>query len=343
MGLSLEWNFEVHREAYVAVAASAYLSEVNLFLAKTDLHWYRSHHAAQRDEVNFWRPSGQLLRALKPGEPLLFLLKAPVNKIAGFGYFTIAYQLPASRAWAYFEAENGVADKAALVARLHKYHQASANDPDPPVGCVVLNECVWLDEADFVDMPNDFASNIVTGKTYDAEVWEGLRVWQQVQFAAARYAHRAGEAPFGKTLDALPTLAEAPAASYGRAERKIRYGQGAFRTLVEAAYERCAISGERTRPVLQAAHIQPFSSSLDHSPSNGLFLRSDIHQLYDAGYVTVTPEYEVRVSSKLREKFSNGKIYYQHDGHPLVVLPKDVTSRPDVERLAWHGEKVWLG
>ena len=83
--------------------------------------------------------------------------------------------------------------------------------------------------------------------------------------------------------------------------------------------------------------------SQDHSPTNGLFLRSDIHQLYDLGYVTVTPDYKVRVSSKLREEFSNGKIYYRHDGKRLAKLPVDEALWPDRERLAWHGEEVWLG
>ena len=322
------------------------LRAVKLFVAKTDLQWYRSHHGAGRDEVNFWRPSGQLLRALRPGEPLLFLLKAPINKIAGFGYFTISYALPASRAWAYFEAENGVGDKDALVARLRKYHPTSVSDPDPPVGCVVLNECVWFDAPDFVDMPRDFSGQIVTGKTYDANAGEGLRVWQEVQAAAAAYPSFHSQPAPGETPAAqlaLNLLGEPVAPAYGFAERKIRYGQGAFRTLVEAAYERCAISGERTRPVLQAAHIRPYALSGDHSPRNGLLLRSDIHQLYDLGYVTVTPDYEVRVSHKLKERFSNGRIYYQHDGQPLAKIPTEARLRPDPQRLAWHGERVWLG
>jgi putative restriction endonuclease len=37
-----------------------------------------------------------------------------------------------------------------------------------------------------------------------------------------------------------------------------RLGQGAFRLLVTDAYQRrCAVTGERTLPVLDAAHIRP--------------------------------------------------------------------------------------
>jgi putative restriction endonuclease len=46
---------------------------------------------------------------------------------------------------------------------------------------------------------------------------------------------------------------------------KVRLGQGAFRILVTDAYNRkCAISGEKTLPVLEAAHIKSFSESGPH-------------------------------------------------------------------------------
>ena len=70
-----------------------------------------------------------------------------------------------------------------------------------------------------------------------------------------------------------------------------RLGQSSFRLEVLAAYElRCAVTGERTLPVLEAAHIKPFSLVKAHSVDNGLSLRSDIHRLYDQGYVSVTPD-----------------------------------------------------
>ncbi len=308
---------------------------MNLFVAKTDLNWFADHYQHQRDEVNFWRPSGQLLGALKPGEPLLFLLKSPVNAIAGFGRFSIAYQMPVSKAWQYFGNGNGVSEEQQFLAKIKNYRSVAKQERDPIIGCIVLNECVWFDEADYVRMPADFASNIVTGKTYYAYEGEGLRVWQDVQAIAGREKQ---DQIFHPNM-----LAEPTSLPYGYAERKIRYGQGAFRTIVEANYERCAISGEKTRPVLEAAHIQPYSVSQDHSPTNGLLLRSDVHKLYDLGYITVTPDYEVQVSGKLREDFSNGKIYYRHDGQQLAKLPKSKLFWPDTEKLAWHKEKIWLG
>ena len=44
-----------------------------------------------------------------------------------------------------------------------------------------------------------------------------------------------------------------------------RLGQATFRIELEKQYQmRCAVTGERTRPVLDAAHIKPFSLVKEH-------------------------------------------------------------------------------
>ena len=45
--------------------------------------------------------------------------------------------------------------------------------------------------------------------------------------------------------------------------------RGAFRVVVTDAYQRrCAITGEKTLPVLQAAHIKPYAAEGPHSVNN---------------------------------------------------------------------------
>ena len=104
-----------------------------------------------------------------------------------------------------------------------------------------------------------------------------------------------------------------------------RLGQGAFRVLVTDAYERrCAVTGEKTLPVLEAAHIKPYALQGPHRVSNGILLRSDLHKLFDLGYITVTPELKLEVSPRLKTEWQNGREYYAHHGQPLT----GPTSRP---------------
>lgn len=64
---------------------------MNGFIANTDHDWYTflASQGPTLDEVNFWQPSGghSVFRAIAPGEPFFFRLKAPHNAIAGFGWF----------------------------------------------------------------------------------------------------------------------------------------------------------------------------------------------------------------------------------------------------------------
>jgi putative restriction endonuclease len=122
-----------------------------------------------------------------------------------------------------------------------------------------------------------------------------------------------------------------------------RLGQGAFRLLVTDAYERrCAVTGERTLPVLDAAHIRPFAAAGPHDLRNGLLLRKDLHALFDAGYVTVTPSLELRVSRRIREEFENGRDYYALDRRS-VRIPLPPSPPPSAEFLQWHGDTVYRG
>jgi putative restriction endonuclease len=125
---------------------------------------------------------------------------------------------------------------------------------------------------------------------------------------------------------------------------QLSIGQGGFRVSVLDEYQRrCAITGERTVPVLEAAHIQPYSELGPHAVSNGLLLRSDLHALFDKGYMTVTNDLRVEVSSKIREEFSNGRDYYALHGRELKVLPADYACRPQLEYLEWHQNNCFLG
>ena len=120
-------------------------------------------------------------------------------------------------------------------------------------------------------------------------------------------------------------------------------GDGAFRVLVTDTYERrCAVTREKALPVLDEAHIRPVADGGPHSVSNRLLLRSDVHTLYDRGYVTMEPDLRFRVSRRLKEDFDNGEHYNQLDGSTIWV-PRGADERPRRELLEWHADTVFCG
>lgn len=138
---------------------------------------------------------------------------------------------------------------------------------------------------------------------------------------------------------------EEPETMYGKSVlTKVRLGQGAFRVLVTDAYNRkCAISGERTLPVLEAAHMKPYAESGPHFISNALLLRSDLHKLFDSGYLTITQDLKVEVSRRIKEEFENGKEYYRFHGGSLYNLPNRLMDKPVSKFVEWHNVNKYKG
>jgi len=296
----------------------------------TDHDWYRFLAARpELPEVNFWQPSaGRRSVSLDAGA--LFLFKQHAGQggwIVGGGFFAHYSALPVRMTWETFEIENGAATFEEMVVRIGKYRNQPIDIHADQVGCLVLVEPFFLDESEWIAPPADWAPNIVQGKGYDSEVGEGARIWSRVQLALARrlpVEHAVAEHRYGKPILVPPRL-----------------GQGAFRLLVTDAYQRrCAVTGERTLPVLDAAHIRPYAELGPHRLENGILLRKDLHALFDAGYVTVTPSLELRVSRRIREEFENGRDYYALEG-ASVRVPAAPAPPPSAEFLQWHGDTVF--
>ncbi|HEX7740006.1 MAG TPA: HNH endonuclease, partial [Marmoricola sp.] len=116
-----------------------------------------------------------------------------------------------------------------------------------------------------------------------------------------------------------------------------------FRARVSAAYDwRCAITGSVLTPALQAAHIRPYAKGGSHLVNNGLLLRSDVHTLFDQGYLGVTPEFTLRVSDRLRKDSGNGVAYYEMaERGDVICLPERDAEQPDPEALAWHLNEIF--
>jgi putative restriction endonuclease len=305
---------------------------VNLVVAVTDKDWFEVlRREPGLDEVNFWAPSATPFRALHPGELFLFKLKAPFNAIVGGGVFTHATVMPCSLAWSAFGVGNGAHSFRDMRSRIASYRPAAPDDrSDFPIGCRIVAQPFFWDEPIWLPQPASWAANTVTFKTYSTADAEGRALWDAVQ-------DRLEGVRFGQGVAEPRDRFGAPQVI------KPRLGQGAFRILIADAYERrCAVSRERTLPALEAAHIRPYADGGDHEPSNGLLLRRDIHSLFDAGYVTVTPDLHFEVSRRIRVEFENGRHYYELHGAG-VFAPGAVGLRPDEAALRWHNEAVFRG
>lgn len=306
---------------------------MHYFIGVTDDSWYHFLAHQQPDEVNFWRPSAKTnFKAIPEGAPFLFKLHSPNNYIVGGGFFVRHSILPISLAWDAFGIKNGADTYDGFRQKVMNYNKSG--EVNPSIGCTILTEPFFFPKDQWIPVPENWSKNIVRGKTYSTEDVIGGRVWHQVEERLGDLQHREGE-----------LVLEEPSVSYGSLTTiRSRVGQGAFRVMVTDAYNRrCAITGEKTLPVLEAGHIKPYAESGPNITNNGLLLRSDMHILFDQGYMTVTNDYRVEVSDRIREEYENGRHYYAWHGQTLSQLPEASADRPAQPYLEWHRERVYRG
>jgi putative restriction endonuclease len=236
-------------------------------------------------------------------------------------------------------------------SRIERYRRVAPNRfEDYSIGCTILHSPFFFDRDEWIPMPSDFRLNTQVGKTYDATSGTSRALWAEVR---TRLEARPFRQP-DEVHDSLPgepprdwSLAEGPLFGgplFGEPTLiRPRLGQGSFRILVTDTYRRrCAVTGEKALPALDAAHIRPVAQGGRHRADNGLLLRSDIHRLFDSGYVSITPDYRFRVSSRLKTDFDNGEPYYPLQGE-VIWRPPDTNARPGREFLEWHADEVFLG
>lgn len=306
----------------------------------TDRRWYdhlsrlaAGSRPARLDEVNFWAPRAlDSFASPRPATPVFLRLKAPDCAIAGYGFF--ASHLVAADvhdAWDLLGAKNGAATLSELAGLLGR----DAAGLRRPLGCTLLRDVVFWNESRWLPWGAErgFRRNIVRGR---AE-----RDPENVQVLLDAIAADGARPPLD-LADRFRLVAADGRTMHDQAVA-VREGQGTFRArLLDAYGRRCAITGEHTEPVLEAAHIQPYLGPESNHVQNGLLVTSEFHKLLDRGLVAVEPptsgrrEYRVRVSGRIRERWKNGHRYNGFDDQPLVVVPDLPELRPSREALEWH-------
>lgn len=211
-------------------------------------------------------------------------------------------------------------------------HRERRTDFDTKIGCVLLRDINFFEGTTSLAAPTDFAKNVVQGKTYDLEKLEAGHEMRRALYQLVEpgvyqlVADRIDGPVYGDAGLVTP-----------------RVGQRAFQALIMASYgRRCAITGDKIRPVLQAAHIRPVASGGENRLDNGMLLRSDVHTLFDRGYLGLDQRSRLRVSYRLRQEFDNGEEFYRRAGSE-VSLPGEARNRPNREFIEWHNDAVFLG
>ncbi len=127
-------------------------------------------------------------------------------------------------------------------------------------------------------------------------------------------------------------------------QTKQRVYQSFFRETVLSSYAfRCCITGLKVPECLVAGHIVPWriEEHLRADPTNGLCLSGTFHLLFDAGLISVSPNFTVCISKKLLKKKDEAteKSINCFEGKPIIMPYRFV---PHNDHLEWHMKNIFI-
>ncbi|MFT6333772.1 MAG: putative restriction endonuclease, partial [Halioglobus sp.] len=126
---------------------------------------------------------------------------------------------------------------------------------------------------------------------------------------------------------------------------KQRVNQSFFRSTILSSYNsKCCISNLSIPTFLVASHIIPWSVDKTNrlNPRNGLCLNSIHDRAFDQGYLTITPEYTVKISSLIYELKLDGELddfFLKFDGRKISLPDKFYPSK---DFLDYHHKEIFI-
>ena len=175
----------------------------------------------------------------------------------------------------------------------------------------------------------------------DSEIWnEFFDHWDTLPYESekllARFEHT--------TLEKLNHIPEEELPKEGKVREqivKVRVNQSFFRSSVMAAYNHtCCITGINQPEFLIAGHIRPWGVDERNrlNPRNGIAINALHDKAFEAGYITITPDLKVRVSSVILKQKNHQSIDFFEKYHDKnIILPSRFL--PDIEFLKYHNEE----
>ena len=198
--------------------------------------------------------------------------------------------------------------------------------------------------ANFASLDPSLKKRNIAGATHggklEKEVWaEFNEDWERLSFESETLRLKMAGEPQEQRDDQLY-----PEGKTREAIVRTRVNQGFFRAAVLAAYDStCCITGISVNALLCASHIIPWSQDKKNrtNPRNGLCLNAIHDRAFDRGLLTITLDYEVMISPRIRAMKGEGleTLIHKYD-HARIRVPDRFA--PGRSFLQFHREHIFL-
>ena len=180
----------------------------------------------------------------------------------------------------------------------------------------------------------------------DKEIWnEFYNNWEHLPFESEKLLARYENT----TIEKLNNIPEDELPKEGKTREqivKVRVNQSFFRSSILASYENtCCITGIQQPEFLIAGHIKPWSVDEKNrlNPQNGIAINALHDRAFEAGLLTITPDYKIIISSLLLKQ-KNSKVideYFNKYNNQDIILPTRFLPHSDF--LNYHNQERFKG
>jgi putative restriction endonuclease len=203
--------------------------------------------------------------------------------------------------------------------------------------------------ANFARLDPTIRARNLTGATHggkgEIEIWEEFNGdWDSLVFESERLLAQT----MGRSIEEVAEISEEELLKEGKERERVvrsRVNQQFFRATVLAAYEyKCCVTGLPLPELLTASHIVPWA--VDHAnrlnPQNGLCLNAMHDRAFDRGFLTITPDYKVKLATAIKDLDDNEAVrsfLLQYDSLSITLPNRFV---PDPIFLEYHNRNIFL-
>ena len=177
----------------------------------------------------------------------------------------------------------------------------------------------------------------------DKEVWIQFNSdWESLAFESEKLIADFSNISLEQSVDL--EMADLPQGKERDSLIKARVNQTFFRSAILSSYNStCCITGLSVPTLLVASHIIPWSIN-SHSrlnPRNGLCLNSIHDKAFDKGLITITTDYEIKISKYLQDLSSEtavNDLFLKYDNQQINLPDKFLPAK---EFLDFHSVNIF--
>ena len=177
----------------------------------------------------------------------------------------------------------------------------------------------------------------------DEIVWNEFNTdWDNLAYESELLISKFTHQPIEKVAEI--NIADIPLGKEREAVIKQRVNQSFFRSTILSSYNlKCCITGLSISDFLVASHIVPWSKDEKNrlNPHNGLCLNSIHDKAFDKGFITITPDYKIKVSKyfdSYKKDNAVNDLFLKHENQ-FIALPDKFS--PSKDFLEYHYKNIF--